>query len=170
MDCIVTRAKKFAKRKHASQVRKYTGEPYFVHCEEVAGILADHGFRPEVVAAAYLHDTLEDTDTTLQELLAEFGPDVLSLVMQVTDVSLPGDGNRKVRKALDRDHLAAASAEGQSIKLADLISNSRSIAEHDPSFAKVYLEEKRELLQVMTRGDRRLWEQAVRQTQDTEAV
>lgn len=166
MNDIVDRAREFARRKHATQTRKYTGEPYFVHCAEVASILEEYGFGPEVIAAAYLHDTLEDTDTTLGELLAEFGSDVLSLVMQVTDVSLPCDGNRKTRKALDRDHLAKASAEGQSIKLADLISNSASIEEHDPDFARVYLQEKRELLQVMTKGDRRLWERAVHQTQE----
>jgi hypothetical protein len=54
---------------------------------------------------------------------------------------------------MDREHTAEAPAEAQTVKLADLISNSKSIMEHDPKFAKTYLEEKRLLLAVMTRGD-----------------
>jgi len=80
----------------------------------------------------------------------------------LTDVSKPEDGNRAVRKARDREHTAAAPAEAQTIKLADLISNSRSIMAHDPAFAKTYLEEKRLLLAVMTKGDPGLHSEASR--------
>ena len=69
------------------------------------------------------------------------------------DVSRPKDGNRAVRKAKDRAHLARASAEGKSIKLADLVSNTRSIVAHDPNFSVVYLREKRALLPFLTEGD-----------------
>jgi hypothetical protein len=82
-----------------------------------------------------------------------FGIDIATLVGWLTDVSKPEDGNRAVRKAMDRAHTAEAPAEAQTIKLADLISNSRSIMQHDAEFARVYLEEKRLLLEVMTRGD-----------------
>jgi hypothetical protein len=61
---------------------------------------------------------------------------------------------------MDRAHTAEAPAEAQTIKLADLISNSKSIMEHDPAFAKTYLEEKRMMLAVMTKGDRGLHAQA----------
>jgi hypothetical protein len=64
------------------------------------------------------------------------------------------------RKARDCAHSAQAPAEAQTIKLADLISNSRSIMEHDPEFARVYLEEKRLLLEVMTKGDATLMAEA----------
>src|ERR1700716_264036 len=118
---LVERAREFARRKHADQLRKYTGEPYFVHLEEVARIVENLGFSEDVVAAAYLHDVLEDTATTRAELEEQFGPRVADLVAQVTDVSRPADGNRAKRKALDCAHLAQAEADAQSIKLADLI-------------------------------------------------
>ena len=89
-----------------------------------------------------------------------FGTDIATLVGWLTDVSKPEDGNRAVRKAIDREHTAAAPAEAQTIKLADLISNTKSIMAHDPTFAKVYLEEKRLLLAVMTRGDTGLMAEA----------
>ena len=90
---------------------------------------------------------------TLTDIHMNFGPEVAGLVSWLTDVSKPEDGNRAVRKAIDREHTASAPAEAQTIKLADFISNSRSIVAHDPAFAKTYLEEKRMALAVMTKGD-----------------
>ena len=139
----------FAEQAHGDQKRKYTGEPYFNHLVEVALYVEAANLPSEVVAAAYLHDTLEDTEVTLSELNNRFGFRVADLVLQVTDVSRPHEGNRKFRKALDRAHLAKATPHGASIKLADIISNTRSIVADDPKFAKVYLQEKRELLKVL---------------------
>jgi hypothetical protein len=68
-------------------------------------------------------------------------------------VSRPKDGNRAVRKAIDREHTARAPAGAQTVKLADLIANTRSIVKHDVAFARTYLAEKRLLLEVLTRGD-----------------
>jgi len=106
-----------------------------------------------MLAAAWLHDVVEDTGVTIETIRAEFGVEVAELVGWLTDVSRPEHGNRAHRKALDRAHSAAAPAEAQTVKLADLISNTRSIIAHDVSFAKTYLEEKRLLLEVMTKGD-----------------
>jgi (p)ppGpp synthase/HD superfamily hydrolase len=89
-----------------------------------------------------------------------FGPEVAALVGWLTDVSKPEDGNRAHRKAMDREHSAAAPAEAQTVKLADLISNSKSIVTHDPAFARTYLEEKRLMLEVMTKGDPSLMAEA----------
>lgn len=152
----------FADAAHRSvnQVRKYTGEAYIVHPREVAAMVAETGAEEEVIAAALLHDVVEDTPVTNEEIESRFGRSVARLVAEVTDVSTPADGNRAARKALDRAHLAAASGAGQTIKLADLISNSRSILTHDRNFARVYLREKALLLSVLTRGDRRLHEVA----------
>ena len=159
---LVDRAEQYAKFRHGqnNHVRKYTGEPYAVHLKEVADMVADAGLRPEAVAAAWLHDTLEDTYATEADLREKFGDDVAKLVLEVTDVSQPQDGNRAARKAKDREHLANASPEGKTIKLADLISNSKSILEHDPNFAKIYLAEKAALLPHLTQGDKKLFEQA----------
>ena len=153
---IVRKAQVYAMAAHAAvgQKRKYTGEPYIVHPAEVASIVASvPGATPDMVAAAWLHDVIEDTGCTFTDVHMAFGIDIATMVGWLTDVSKPEDGNRARRKAIDREHTAQAPAEVQTIKLADLISNSRSIMQHDPEFARVYLEEKRLLLEVLTRGD-----------------
>jgi len=160
---IVHKAQVYAMAAHAAvqQKRKYTGEPYIVHPAEVASIVAGvPGSTPDMVAAAWLHDVVEDTGCTLTDIHLAFGADIATLVGWLTDVSKPEDGNRAKRKAIDREHTAQAPAEAQTIKLADLISNSRSIMQHDPEFAKTYLAEKRMLLEVMTKGDRGLHAEA----------
>lgn len=152
---VVERARVFATAAHAAvaQLRKYTNEPYIVHPAEVVSIVRSVPHTPEMLAAAWLHDTVEDTGVTLETVRAEFGDTVAELVGWLTDVSRPDHGNRAARKAVDRAHSAAAPAEAQTVKLADLISNTRSILEHDEKFARTYLEEKRLLLEVMTKGD-----------------
>ena len=158
----VERARVFATAAHAAvkQVRKYTFEPYIVHPTEVASIVASVPHTNEMLAAAWLHDTVEDTGVSIVDIQVEFGNEVASLVGWLTDVSTPEQGNRAVRKAIDREHTAMAPAAAQTVKLADLIANSRSIMAHDPAFAKIYLEEKRMLLEVLTRGDATLMAQA----------
>jgi (p)ppGpp synthase/HD superfamily hydrolase len=152
---MVERARVFATAAHAAvaQLRKYTNEPYIVHPAEVASIVRSVPHTEAMVAAAWLHDVVEDTGVTLETVRAEFGDEVSTLVGWLTDVSRPDHGNRAARKAVDRAHSAAAPAEAQTVKLADLISNTRSILEHDEKFARTYLEEKRLLLEVMNKGD-----------------
>jgi (p)ppGpp synthase/HD superfamily hydrolase len=153
---VVRKAQVYAMAAHAAvgQRRKYSGDPYIVHPAEVAKIVAGvPGATPDMVAAAWLHDVVEDTGCTYTDIHMAFGADIAALVGWLTDVSQPQDGNRAHRKAMDRAHTAEAPAEAQTIKLADLISNSRSIVAHDPAFARTYLAEKRLLLAVMTRGD-----------------
>lgn len=159
---LVRRARAFAAAAHAGHTRKYTGEPYIVHPIAVSETLAELGHPDEVVAAALLHDVVEDCGVALETIAAEFGPGVAALVEQVTDVSRPHDGNRTRRKEIDRLHLARATPGAKSIKLADLIDNTRSIVAHDPHFAAVYLREMRALLPVLHGGDPRLHERAAR--------
>ena len=153
-------AKKFATERHTGQVRKYTGEPYICHPAAVVEIVRGMTHTPEMIAAAWLHDTVEDTETTLGEIKEYFGDQVSVLVEMLTDVSEPGDGNRATRKALDREHTAKASPDAKTIKLADLIHNTKSIVEFDPDFAKIYLAEKELLLKVLKEGDKTLWNRA----------
>jgi (p)ppGpp synthase/HD superfamily hydrolase len=163
MASLTERARAFAEVAHHNQVRKYTGAPYIQHPVAVAELVASVTSDPEVIAAAYLHDVVEDTSQELGDIEANFGPRVALLVAYLTDVSTKYHGNRAARKALDRAHLALAPAEAQTVKLADLIDNSKSIAEHDPDFAKVYLKEKAELLEVLTKGDATLLRLATEQ-------
>ena len=103
--------------------------------------------------AALLHDVVEDTQVSLSLIEKEFGKCVATLVEGLTDVSKAEDGNRTKRKEIDRQHTARQSAACKTIKLADLISNSRSILQHDKDFARVYLKEKKALLEVLKEGD-----------------
>lgn len=157
---IVLKASVFASAAHAAvgQKRKYTGEPYIVHPQQVALITMRLKGSPEMVAAAFLHDVIEDTQVTLDLITHEFGGEVAELVMWLTDVSKPEDGNRAARKAMDREHIARAPWEAQIIKLADLISNTLSITQHDPDFATVYLKEKNLTLDVLDKVDKDLIE------------
>lgn len=159
---IVEKARIFAVAAHSAvgQTRKYTFEPYWVHSAEVAEIVATCPHDPEMIAAAWLHDVVEDTGVTIEIIKAEFGNKIAELVGWLTDVSRPEQGNRSTRKAIDRAHSAMAPAEAQTVKLADLISNTRSIMMHDEKFAKTYLEEKRLLLDVMNKGDAVLYAEA----------
>src|ERR1700749_4267236 len=116
-------ARDFATRAHArvGQVRKYSGAPYIEHPAAVADIVRSVPHTEAMLAAAWLHDTVEDTGTTLDEIRAGFGDEVAELVEMLTDVSRPDDGNRAARKKVDRRHSARASAAAKTIKLADLI-------------------------------------------------
>ncbi len=146
---------------HDGQVRKYTGEPYALHPVAVARLVGEVFPDVDAIGAAYLHDVLEDTDTTAADLLARgLGASMIRLVNELTDVSKPEDGNRATRKALDRAHLARASCRAQTIKLADLLDNARSIINYDPDFAKVFMREKALLLEVLVDGMRPLFIQA----------
>lgn len=158
MDTLnIQRAAAFCVAAHCAvgQKRKYTGEDYWYHPMEVLCILSEvvPSATEDMRVAALLHDVVEDTQVTLETVRELFGDKVAHYVEQLTDVSKPEDGNRAVRKAIDLSHTAKASPEAKTIKLADLISNSRSILERDPEFAKVYLAEKRALLEVLKEGD-----------------
>lgn len=150
---IVEKAKLFATAAHAAtgQKRKYTGEAYINHPAEVVDIIERNAihYTDKQLAAAWLHDVVEDTAVSIELIAQLFGGHVATLVENLTDISKPGDGNRAARKAIDLAHTAECRPQAASIKVADLISNTRSIAERDPEFAKVYLVEKREVLKVL---------------------
>ena len=128
----VLRAAQFAAEKHASQKRKgAAAEPYLNHLIEVAGLVAMALSQPDtnLVIAALLHDTIEDTETTREELIGRFGSDVADLVVELTDdKSLP----KAERKRLQIEHAPKMSVRAQTIKLADKLSNLRSILSSPP--------------------------------------
>ena len=160
---IVYKARVFATAAHAAvkQVRKYTGEPYIVHPAEVVSIIARYGATIEQLAAAWLHDVVEDTGVTQDVIEYEFGPIIGEYVFWLTDQSTPADGNRAVRKKMDADRLALAPPEVQSVKYADLISNTKSIMMHDENFGRTYVKEKAYLLSVMNKGNSELYKLAL---------
>ncbi len=165
----------FAAIAHQGQTRKYTGEPYIVHPIAVANKVAEIGGSMEMQAAAYLHDVLEDTDVSVDELgqflfctvaIKDSAEDILDMVIDLTDVFESAkypDLNRKTRKAKEADRLSRASADAQTVKYCDLFDNTLSITEYDPKFSKVYLKEKAVLLEAMKDGDPGMRAQCLKQ-------
>jgi (p)ppGpp synthase/HD superfamily hydrolase len=130
---LVTRAADFAARAHVTQHRKgLAEEPYVNHLTEVANLLAEAtgGEDAELIAAAYLHDTLEDTATAYEDLVKQFGVDVAKLVGEVTDdKSLP----KAERKRLQVEHVTEKSPRAQLLKIADKTSNLRALVTSTPA-------------------------------------
>jgi guanosine-3',5'-bis(diphosphate) 3'-pyrophosphohydrolase len=137
---LILKASDFAADKHRNQRRKDQARtPYINHPLAVARVLVYEGGvkDAEIVAAAILHDTLEDTETTLDELQREFGARVAGLVAEVTDdKSLP----KQLRKQLQIDHAPHKSRGAALIKVADKICNLRDLAGSPP---KRWTEERR---------------------------
>lgn len=170
MSPLVKKALEFATKAHEGQVRKYTFEPYIKHPIEVMQIVSSVEHTEDMLAAALLHDVVEDCGISLSEIKDEFGWTIALTVGDLTDVSKPSDGNRQKRKEIDRLHTNQALPHSKTIKLADLISNSKSIVKHDPEFAKVYIKEKELLLEVLREGDKVLWDKANKIVQDGKQV
>jgi GTP diphosphokinase / guanosine-3',5'-bis(diphosphate) 3'-diphosphatase len=130
---LVLRALAFAADKHRDQRRKDAlASPYINHPIALANVLVREGEvdDPAVIAAALLHDTVEDTQTTPAELAAAFGSAIAGIVAEVTDdKSLP----KAERKRLQVEHAAAMSREAKLVKLADKICNLRDMADHPPA-------------------------------------
>ena len=169
MQDLAYRAMRFAMDAHSKQKRKYTSAPYFTHLCEVAGIVSsvapaissDASMHQIMVATAYLHDYIEDQKSSndtdgyfaLHTLGVEFGDVVANGVMLLSDLET---GIRADRNEASRMRLAGAPGWIQTIKCADLISNTSSIAQYDPKFSVTYMKEKRLLLEVLLRADNRL--------------
>lgn len=135
--------------KHGNQVRK-DGELYFNHPQRVAKkieSLSASKYENSILAvASLLHDVVEDTDATLDEVKTLFGNEVAKLVDELTDKFVPEEGtNRKERKRKEADRLSKASLEAQIIKLADIADNLSTfpvLTKKDAEFALIYVEEK----------------------------
>ena len=153
----------FVKAQHGDQKRKYTFEPYWTHVYAVAELVAP--YEPEGIEIAFGHDLLEDTDCTFDELYRflsthGYSPEEALLisngVKELTDVYTwqdHKDKNRKERKKLEAERLGTISPLAQSVKYADLTHNMQSIVQEDKDFARVFLKEKRAILNLMRAGN-----------------
>src|SRR5262249_20822909 len=114
-----------AARAHRAQLRKGTDTPYIVHPVSVAWILLRHGFDEDLVIAALLHDTVEDTDVAIGNIRAAFGASVGDLGAAVTEKKEENGQKRSwaVRKAEALEHFAAADERVAALKAADLLHN-----------------------------------------------
>lgn len=161
---LITSANHLAIASHGDQKRKYDGAPYMTHCARVAHTVSmiDQA-TAEMVAAALLHDTLEDTQTQIVEIENATNDIVVAAVLGLTDkftkLAHP-HLNRAQRKQLERERyggLPTLRWEIQTIKLADCLDNLMDIETHDPQFAITYKEEIRLLMPHLNNGDKDLW-------------
>lgn len=118
------KAKAFIRKAHQGQKRKITGEPYFSHPFNVARILQQAGFRQDVVIAGLLHDVVEDTPVTMEEITTEFGPNVAKLVAAHTENKAL---SWEERKAHTIEVVKNGSLEEKAIIVADKLDNLTSV-------------------------------------------
>ena len=128
---LLDRAIVFAVRAHAGTERRGKGFPYIVHPMEAVEIVATMTSDQELLAAAVLHDTVEDTDTTVEQIRTEFGDRIASLVASESDTMPEGaseEDSWHARKQAAIDRLARASHDAKIVALGDKLSNMRAIA------------------------------------------
>ena len=128
---LLDRAIIFAVRAHSGTERRGKGFPYIVHPMEAVEIVATMTSDQELLAAAALHDTVEDTDVTIEQIRTEFGERIASLVASETDTvvdGLPAEESWHARKQVAIDRLAHASHDTKIVALGDKLSNMRAIA------------------------------------------
>ena len=128
----ILKALEFAALKHRDQRRKDEVTPYINHPIALANVLFLEGgvHDPAVLTAALLHDTIEDTDTTAEELRAQFGPRVAGIVLEVTDDKTL---DKATRKRMQVEHAPRLSRAAKLVKLADKICNLRDVADRPPA-------------------------------------
>ncbi|MBS0234671.1 MAG: HD domain-containing protein [Proteobacteria bacterium] len=149
---LVDRARAFALTANGGRPRECNGIICAGHLDAVALLLERSGISsPEIVAAAYLHDIVQDTPTTYDDIIKTFGTDICQLVYWLTDDE---NENRKMRSLLSAWRLARAPWNAKLIKLADIIDTSSSIREGDDAdFAKLVLDENRQILRLMAEAE-----------------
>jgi len=168
----IDKVKNIAIRLHGEQKRKYSGDPYYTHLFRVSDTVKEYGGDEYMIMAALLHDVLEDTPTTDEELILELenivdpqaARNIVNLVVELTDVytkeNFP-ELNRRARKELEAQRLGEVSSRAQTIKYADLLDNGEDIMKNDPSFGRVYLKEKAQILKYMNQGDPILYSKCI---------
>ena len=128
---LLDRAIVFALRAHAGTERRGKGFPYIVHPLEAVEIVATMTADQELLATAALHDTVEDTDVTIEQIREEFGEHIASLVEAESDIKVTGvskEESWRIRKQAAIDRLAAAPLDAKMVALGDKLSNMRAIA------------------------------------------
>jgi guanosine-3',5'-bis(diphosphate) 3'-pyrophosphohydrolase len=172
METLLDQIIEFADKAHGEQRRKYADERYIAHPVRVMQTCRRVTEDLGVLAAAVLHDVLEDTEVRKNELknfLVSVMPAVLAsrtlqLVVDLTDVYVKKDYpkmNRRTRKAKELLRLEKTSPDSQTIKYADIMDNTREIVKHDADFADVFLRECRAILRKLDKGNKVLYDEAV---------
>jgi guanosine-3',5'-bis(diphosphate) 3'-pyrophosphohydrolase len=174
---LLEKIRDFADKAHGEQMRKYVLDRYIIHPVRVMELVSQYTEDVAVLAAALLHDVLEDTSATAHEIdkfLSSLMNEAqrrktLRLVKELTDEFVKAkypEMNRRRRKEKEVARLEKVSSEAQTIKYSDIIDNAREIVSHDADFASVYLRECGALLRKMNKGNQQLYEMAMLTVQD----
>ena len=161
-------ALEFARQAHGSQQRKFTNEAYIEHPKRVAETVRGVPHTTEMICAAYLHDVVEDTPVQLEEIEQRFGKKVASLVHELTDEFIKENYqhlNRKKRKESEVQRQAGMSVEAKTIKLADVIDNTKDVVKNDKDFARRYVPEMEAVTEALTGGNFKLFMRACYEVQ-----
>jgi guanosine-3',5'-bis(diphosphate) 3'-pyrophosphohydrolase len=172
MEEILQQVRDFADRAHGGQMRKYTPERYIVHPVRVMNLCREYTNDVTILCAALLHDVLEDTPVTQEDIHdfllplmdREKAERTVGLVVELTDVYIKEDypqWNRRKRKERETQRLEQTSTDSQTIKYADIIDNCVEIVNHDTDFAPLFLHECRAILRKMNKGNQELYKRAV---------
>ena len=154
----VQKAVTFATKAHKGQVRKYTHEPYVTHPIAVMNIVKSVPHTTEMLMAAALHDVVEDTPFTVEDIRKHFGNKVAVLVGALTHDKSDERGKlkRAERKRLDRLQDAENDEDAQTIRAADMLHNAPSMKKYDPKFWEKVKLEMAETIKVLTKADNTL--------------
>ena len=178
MEKVLEQVRDFADKAHNDQKRKYTPDRYIVHPIRVMLICKEYTDDINILAAALLHDVLEDTAVDKEELklfLMKIMTPVnaittLNYVIELTDVytkeAYP-QLNRKKRKIKEAERLKATSSESQTIKYADIIDNSIEIADYDTDFTPLFLNECKNVLEKISKGNAELYQRAIKVVEES---
>lgn len=172
MEEILAKITDFGDAAHGEQLRKYAPDRYMVHPKRVMERLRSYTDDITILAAALLHDVIEDTPVTapeikdflLNHMSHEQAERTVNLVVELSDVYVKADYphlNRRTRKSRELDRLIKTSADSQTIKYSDILDNALEIADQDPSFANVYLNEVSLILRKLDKGNQDLREDAI---------
>ena len=160
---LIESALEFAIEAHNGVIRRYDKTPYITHPLAVMGIMTLVTNDQEVLAAALLHDTIEDCEDINIEIIHEkFFERVAGYVFYCSEKSKKSDGCRAIRKEIDRRHYSAGTKHSQNIKIADMIHNIPGIVQYDPEFGKIYMYEKLHLLAMLQKADIKLQRIAIK--------
>jgi (p)ppGpp synthase/HD superfamily hydrolase len=172
MNEVLEKIKDYADKAHGDQMRKYTPERYIVHPIRVMELCKPYNSSLPVLASALLHDVLEDTAVTEEQMKGflltvmseEDANETVHLVVELTDVYVKKDypqWNRKTRKEKETERIEQISADAQTIKYADIIDNCIEIVRYDQQFGPKFLRECKMLLHKMRKGNPELYRKAV---------
>ncbi|WP_017732462.1 HD domain-containing protein [Nafulsella turpanensis] len=165
---MIKEALTFARQAHEGQHRKYTGEPYIEHPIRLVETLKTIPHTEAMLCAAYLHDVVEDTPVTHAQIEEKFGKEIARLVHELTDEYIKEkypNLNRRERKKKEAARQANMSTEAKTIKLADVIDNTRDILKNDKDFARRYIPEMEALVEALQGGNFKLFMRACYEVQ-----